>query len=80
MGNKYHNPDSIIRKLNNNKIVVTHKFIGDYTAWIDIFYSDNGKNYCTTAITKELEILNDEVQFKQFIYSVVLSQRERRAS
>ncbi|GET28783.1 hypothetical protein [Prolixibacter sp. SD074] len=65
---------------NKEKIVVTRSFIGDYAATLEIFYFDAGKQYKTTAFTKNLDALDNETQFKDLIGGIIAACKERRAS
>lgn len=64
----------------SQKIVVKRRFLGDYAALLEVYYSDGGKQYRTEVFTKELEILENETEFKAFIGGIIAAQKYRRAN
>jgi hypothetical protein len=61
------------------KILVSCSFIGDYAAYLEIFYSDGGKQYKVTSFTKEIEALENESELKQLVGEIITFCKARRA-
>jgi len=63
---------------NNEKILVSRSFIGDYAVLLEVCFFDAGNQYRVTAFTKDLEILENENELKIFIGGIIAACKARR--